>query len=134
MLNFKKKKKKKNLNPQTVVVRSSDPAELTHRIQKCLFKVHSPLQLIAGCWSSQELYKNFILIFSGQIMLDEMSTYNDIFFEPFGPSSRAAPTFGSDRSLWAGSLFLAMETGTHAPQPSSIKNLPNVLLFIIFPF
>ena len=27
-------------------------------------------------------------------MLDEMSTYNDIFFEPFGPSSQAAPTFG----------------------------------------
>jgi hypothetical protein len=76
-----------------------DAGRIFRNIRADLECVNAPLTLLAGHWSSVTINKNFILTFAGLQKWDDIAKYDAIFFQPFGPDCRGAPTAGYHSAL-----------------------------------
>ena len=106
-------------NPETKGLYSLDAGELTRGLQNHLEAVKAPLVLLAGAWSMAPFYKNFILTFSGMIPFTDITKYNSIFFGPFGPNCRAAPTAGY-QSILISSVCLQRDANGKLASPKML--------------
>jgi hypothetical protein len=96
-----------------------DASRIFRNIRADLERVNAPLTLLAGHWSSALINKNFILTFAGVQQQDELAKYDSIFFCPFGPGCRGAPTAGYRTVLLSGVPLIRDASGC-LPSPAEL--------------
>jgi hypothetical protein len=90
-----------------LILRTSDAAEYGSRLhavakerfvratQDKLRAVKSPLNLLSGQWSAPNSFrKNFVFVFAGKLAFVDISKFDNILFDPFGPCCHSVPNSG----------------------------------------
>jgi hypothetical protein len=72
-----------------------DPSKFVRATQDRLRAVKSPLNLLSGRWSAPNSFrKNFVFVFAGKLAFADISKFDQILFDPFGPRCRGVPNLG----------------------------------------
>jgi hypothetical protein len=72
-----------------------DPSKFVRATQDKLRAVKSTLNLLSGRWSAPNSFrKNFVFVFAGKLAFGDISKFDAILFDPFGPNCRGVPNSG----------------------------------------
>jgi hypothetical protein len=72
-----------------------DPSKFVRATQDKLRAVRSPLNLLSGRWSAPNSFcKNFVFVFAGKLAFADISKFDSILFDPFGPRCHGVPNSG----------------------------------------